>query len=104
MKRNRFRVIHVGDLRHGTSEKTGQEWQAQDVALEELNEQAQYPESLATSLQNEDAALGLREGDCIECTPFIRAREYNGKYYNEVRVRNVVPLRGQDARPFSCEA
>lgn len=104
MKRSKFRVINVSDMRRGTSERTGQEWQAQDVVLEEVNEDAQYPESFATSLQAGDAALGLRAGEYVECTPFLRAREYNGRYYNEVRVRNVVPLRGgQGWRPFGME-
>jgi hypothetical protein len=94
MKRGKYRVMNVGDIRRGTSERTGMEWQAQDVVLEEVNDEAQYPENFSTSLQGSDAALGLRVGDCIECTPFLRARIYNDRYYNEVRVKNVVPLKG----------
>lgn len=110
MKRSKFRVTSVSDIRRGTSERTGQEWQAQDVVLEEVNDAAQYPENFTTSLQAGDAALGLRAGEYVECTPFIRARAYNDRYYNEVRVRNVVPLRGgmmppvggSECRPFGC--
>lgn len=103
-------MTNVGEIRRGTSERTGMEWQAQDVVMEEVNDESQYPENFTTSLQGADAALGLREGECVECTPFLRTRIYNDRYYNEVRVKNVVPLRGgmmsqtggSGFRPFGC--
>ncbi|MDD4533880.1 MAG: DUF3127 domain-containing protein [Prevotella sp.] len=101
MIRRKFRILNVGEIRRGHSERTNQDWQAQEVVLEELTDETPYPESFTTSLQGNDVKLDLRAGDRIECSSFMRVRQYNDHFYNEVRVRNVTHLmRHEEARPF----
>ncbi len=97
MKRGQFKVISVGDIRRGHSEKTNQDWQAQDVVLEEITDETPYPESFVASLAG-DMVGCLVQGTVVECSAFIRARPYEGRYFNEVRIRNL--MRVQDNRPF----
>lgn len=98
MKRQKYKVLEAGDIRQGHSERSGKDWQAQDVVLEEVTDDTPYPNSFTTSLTGSDMKVDLQAGDELECTPFIMAREWNGRHYNEVRVRNVTHL--VKDRPF----
>lgn len=106
MKRCKYKVLNVGDIRRGHSEKTNQDWQAQDVVLEEVTDATPYPESFTTSLNGNDVKMDLKAGDEIECSAFIKARQYNNHFFNEVKVRNVTHLMGdhpRNWRPFDRE-
>lgn len=90
MKRSRYKVLSVGAIRRGTSERTGNGWLAQDVVLEEITDETPYPESFIAQMPAEMVGK-IQEGNMVECTPFIKVREYNDRYYNEVRIRNMMP-------------
>jgi hypothetical protein len=106
MKRKKYRVLAVGDIRRGFSERTHQDWQAQDVVLEEVTDETPYPESFTASLPS-DMVGCLRKDSLVECSAFIRARLWDDRYYNEVRVRNIMPAQDEhpfNFRPHGCEA
>lgn len=92
MQRRKYKVLNVGDVRRGHSERTNQEWMAQDVVLEEVTEETPYPESFATSLTGGDVKMDLQPGDQIECSAFMSVHQHNEHYYNVVKVRNVTHL------------
>lgn len=89
MQRQTYKIIAVGAERNGHSERTNQDWTAQDVVLEEINDQTLYPESFTLSLTGSDIKPGMQVGDRLECTAFIRAREWRDRWINEVRARNI---------------
>lgn len=87
------KIIFAGGVRSGVSAQSGQQWASQDFTIE-----AQYQtpagiiiQRLAFNVFGSDklAEYALRVGD--ECTVHynINAREYQGKWYNDVRASKI---------------
>ena len=69
------RIIKVLDQRGGVSSRTGNPWKMQDFVIEETI--GQFPKRMVFNVFGEENLD-------------INAREYNGRWYNDVRVWNVV--------------
>jgi hypothetical protein len=75
------KVKKVGQLQAGTS-KAGNPWQKRNYLVEEIG--SMYSKEVYFYVMGTLCDLQLKEGDTITAHLEIRAREYQGKYYNEV--------------------
>ena len=80
------RVIYVGQPNRGISKRTGNEWKSQDVVVQYFEHDTdRYPDSVYFRIFGERIdALNLKVNDEVEAGIGLTAREYDGKYYNEV--------------------
>ncbi len=88
------KVIAVLPLQSGTSNRNGNEWRKQDYVIETVNEQ--YPRRLCFNLWGDRIdQFKIQEGELITVSFDIDAREYNGRWYNDIRAwkidRNTQP-------------
>ena len=86
------KIIAVMQAKSGVSTKTGNNWMTQEYVIEVPG---QYPKRCAFSVFGEDRIkqFNLQSGDDVTIQFDIDAREFNGRWYNDVRVYNVI--RGQ---------
>ena len=84
------RIIKALDQRTGVSSRTGNPWKMQDFVIEET--MGQFPKRMVFNVFGEDNLnrFNLQEGQEVTVSFDINAREYNGRWYNDVRVWNVV--------------
>ena len=87
--------------RSGVSQRTGNQWMTQEYVLEIPG---QYPRKMVFNIFGEDRIkqFNIQMGDDLTVSFDIDAREYNGRWYNDIRAYNVVrgaaPVAG--AAPF----
>lgn len=83
------RIIAVLPAQSGVSARTGNSWMTQQYVLEVPG---QYPKKCVFSVFGEDRIRQFNLGPNEDVTVHfdIDAREYNGKWYNEIRAYNVV--------------
>jgi|688.fasta_scaffold107805_2 hypothetical protein len=83
MELKNLQVVKKLPVEKGTS-KTGVNWQKQTVVLETNGE---YPKKIAMSFfgNTADEIGKVKEGDFLDCNIDIESREYNGKYYTDVK-------------------
>lgn len=82
------RIIHVLQLQQGVGQASGKEWKKQDYVLETLDER--YPKKVAFNLWGDAIdRFMLREGDEVTVSFDLESREWNGRWYTEVRAYNV---------------
>ncbi|MCQ2254636.1 MAG: DUF3127 domain-containing protein [Bacteroidaceae bacterium] len=92
------KIIAVLDKRSGTSARTGNTWAVQEYVVETHD---QYPRKCMFNVFGEDKInnFNIQIGDEVTVSFDIDAREYNGRWYNDVRAWNVVkgaaPMPGQ---------
>ena len=81
------KIIAVLPERGGTS-KTGNEWKTQDYVLETHD---QYPRRMCFNVFGADkiAQFNIKEGDELTVSFDINCREYNGRWYNDLRAWKV---------------
>ncbi len=84
------KIIAVMEPRSGVGQG-GRRWMAQEFVLETAE---RYPQRVCFSLRGEDAIgkAAIREGFPYRVTFSVDAREYNGRWINEVRAYRVEPL------------
>ena len=103
------KIIAVMPAKSGVSIKTGNNWMTQEYVIEVPG---QYPKRCAFSVFGEDRIkqFNIHSGEDITIQFDIEAREFNGRWYNDVRVYNVLRAPNQDqatkvvsqvANPFS---
>ena len=85
------KIIKVLEARGGVSNRTGNPWKMQDFVIEETV--GQFPKRMVFNVFGEDnlTRFNIQEGQELTVSFDINAREYNGRWYNDVRVRNVMP-------------
>ena len=90
------KIIAVMPAKSGVSTKTGNNWMTQEYVIEVPG---QYPKRCAFSVFGEDRIkqFNLQSGDDVTIQFDIDAREFNGRWDNDVRVYNVI--RGQVQQP-----
>ncbi len=67
------------------------EWQRQDVVFE-MNDGSQYTRKICVTFFNKpDDVAKLREGATYNVSVNIESREFNGKWYTDVRAWRVQP-------------
>ena len=80
------RIVSVLPLQQGTS-KAGNPWQKQEYILDTGG---QYPKKVCFSLFGDSITkFPLQVGQDVAVSIDIESREYNGKYYTEVRAWHV---------------
>ena len=93
------KIIAVLPERGGVS-KAGNEWKIQEFVLET---QEQYPRKMMFNVFGADrlAQFNIQLGEVLTVSFDIDSREYNGRWYNDIRAwkveRNAAPV----ADPFS---
>lgn len=86
------KIIAVMEPRGGVSARTGNSWKTQEYVLEVPG---QYPKRCLFNVFGEDRInqFNIQNGDELTIQFDIDAREYNGRWYNDIRAYNVI--RGQ---------
>lgn len=88
-------VLSILPLQSGTS-KAGNQWQKQDFILET---QGQYPRKVCICLFGDNVEkFPLQVGQSVTASLDIESREFNGRWYTDVRAWNVV-YNDQQASP-----
>ncbi|MDO4993640.1 MAG: DUF3127 domain-containing protein [Bacteroidales bacterium] len=98
------KVIAVLEARGGVSKTTGNPWKMQDYVIETHE---QYPRKMAFTVFGEDKInqFNIQMGEEINVFFDINGREYNGRWYNDIRawrIDRVVP--GQEPNPANPAA
>ncbi len=92
------KIIAVLDARGGIG-KTGNEWKMQEYVLETHE---QYPRRVCFNVFGADkiAQFNIQAGEELTVSFDINAREYNGRWYNDIRAwrveRGTVPAPAND--------
>lgn len=80
------RIIFVASEVGGTS-KAGNQWRKQEYVLETLG---QYPKKICFSLWGDRIdQFSIQEGEDLTVQIDLESREFNGRWYTEVRAWNV---------------
>lgn len=90
------KIIAVMEPRGGVSARTGNTWKTQEYVLEVPG---QYPKRCLFNVFGEDRInqFNIQNGDELTIQFDIDAREYNGRWFNDIRAYNVI--RGQQSVP-----
>ena len=90
------KIIAVMEPRGGVSARTGNTWKTQEYVLEVPG---QYPKRCLFNVFGEDRInqFNIQNGDELTIQFDIDAREYNGRWYNDIRAYSVI--RGQQPVP-----
>lgn len=85
------RIIKALEPRGGVSNRTGNPWKMQDFVIEET--MGQFPKRMVFNVFGEDNLnrFNIQEGQEVTVSFDVNAREYNGRWYNDIRAWNVVP-------------
>lgn len=83
------KVIAVLAARSGSSSKSGNAWMVQEYVVEIPG---QYPKRCMFAVFGEDRIkqFNIQAGEDITVQFDIDAREYNGRWYNDIRAYNVI--------------
>lgn len=84
------RIIKALEQRTGVSSRTGNPWKMQDFVIEETV--GQFPKRMVFNVFGEENLnrFNIQEGQEVTVSFDINAREYNGRWYNDIRAWNVV--------------
>ena len=82
------RIIAVLPERSGVSQRSGSEWKVASYVLET---QEQYPKKICFEVFGTDRIqqLNIQAGEMLTVSFDIDAREYNGRWYNQIRAFRV---------------
>lgn len=89
------KVVQVLPIQTGTS-KAGNPWQKQEFVLEQGG---QYPRKVCISLFGDNVAKIPQVGQIITASVDIDSREFNGRWYTEIKAWNIVQAGAQPAAP-----
>ncbi len=83
------KIIAALESRSGTSKANGNPWKIQEFVLETVGEQ--YPKKMMFSIFGEDKIqqAAINVGDVVTVSFDINAREFNGRWYNDIRAWRV---------------
>ena len=100
------KIIVANEPRGGVSARTGNSWKMQEFVLETME---QYPRKCMFSVFGEDRLreFNIQVGEVLTVSFDIEAREYNGRWYNDVRAWKVQRPDAAPAAPAarrSCPA
>jgi len=89
------KVIAIMEARSGVSSRTGNPWMTQEYVIEVPGT---YPRKMVFNLFGEDRIkqFNIQAGEEITVQFDIDAREYNGRWFNDIRAFNII--RGQMAQ------
>lgn len=83
------KIIAALPPKSGTSQSTGKPWQVNTYVLQTTE---QTPKNIAFDVFGAERVeqYNLKVGDMVTVSIDIDAHEYNGRWYNQIRARNVV--------------
>lgn len=83
------KIIAALEPRGGVSQRTGNNWKMQEFVIETLE---QYPRKCMFNVFGEDRLreMNIQVGEVLTVSFDIDAREYNGRWYNDIRAWRVV--------------
>ena len=89
------KVIAILEARGGVSQRTGNSWMTQEYVIEVPGT---YPRKMMFNIFGEDRIkqFNIQPGEEITVQFDIDAREFNGRWYNDIRAYNII--RGQIAQ------
>jgi hypothetical protein len=89
------KVIAIMEARSGVSARTGNPWMTQEYVIEVPG---QYPRKMVFNIFGEDRIkqFNIQPGEELTVQFDIDAREYNGRWFNDIRAYNII--RGQVAQ------
>lgn len=89
------KIIMAGQVKSGVSQKSGNSWMTQDYVIEETV--GNYPKRMCFSVFGEDRIkrMGISVGQELTVSFDIDAKEFNGKWYNELRAWKVESTRAE---------
>jgi hypothetical protein len=99
------RIIAVLPARSGVSQRTGNPWMMQDFVLEVPG---QYPRHMVFNIFGEERLkqFNIQMGEDLTVQFDIDAREFNGRWYNDIRafniVRGAVPVAAAPGAPVAA--
>ncbi len=84
--------------RSGVARNSGNAWKVQEYVIET---QEQYPHRMLFSIFGEDKIqqAAIKAGDEVTVSFDINCREYNGRWFNDIRAWRVDHVQGQTAAP-----
>lgn len=84
------KIIMVLPERGGVSQRSGSEWKVASYILETME---QYPKKCCFEVFGTDriSQFNIQVGQVLTVSLDIDAREYNGRWYNQIRAWKVVP-------------
>ena len=90
------KVIAILPANSGVSQRTGNPWMTQEYVIEVPG---QFPRKMVFNIFGEDRIkqFNIQMGEDITVQFDIDAREYNGRFYNDIRAYNI--LRGAAVPP-----
>ena len=80
------KVIQVFEQKSGVSQSTGKEWRSQEFVVETHD---QYPKKCCFKAFNDVCNVVPAVGDEVKVSFDIDCREYNGRWYNDVKAYKV---------------
>jgi hypothetical protein len=85
------KIIKVLPVRQGTSKNSGKEYYVGEYVVETEED---YPTKVHFTIFGEDKvkSYNLQEGDSVQIFFYVSSREYNERWYTDVRVRNIVKM------------
>ena len=89
------KVVQVLPIQTGTS-KAGNPWQKQEFILEQGG---QYPRKVCISLFGDNVAKIPQVGQDVMVSVDIDSREFNGRWYTEIKAWNITQTGAQQAAP-----
>ena len=86
------RIIFKSDIQRGVSQRTGNDWQSMDVVIEyHETPESRWTNKLCARAFNDNVEIvkGFDLGREVVADIDHDVNQYNGRYYNELRIRKV---------------
>lgn len=91
------RIRKVLPVRTGTSQRTGNNWKCLPFVFEYFEyETDRLPDSVVLETFDEKVIANLQEGMEVRCVFGHRAKEYNGKTFNELQLYKIESVKGNE--------
>lgn len=91
------RIRKVLPVRTGTNQRTGNDWRCLPFVFEYFeNETDRWPDSVVLDTFDEKVINSLKEGMEVRCGFGHRAKEYDGKTFNELRLYKIESVKGSE--------
>ena len=99
------RIIFKSDIQRGVSQRTGNDWQSMDVVIEyHETPESRWTNKLCARAFNDNVKIvkAFDLGREVVAVIDHDVNEYNGRYYNELRLQKVEAV-GAAAEPLPTE-
>lgn len=95
------RIVKLMEPMSGTSSRTGNSWQSREFVFEYFEQQTdRYADRVLLQTFDTTVMEQLKEGDEVICGFGHRTREYNGRFYNELRLYKFQKVNAQQQQPI----